>query len=51
LTTFAAVETARRSPEWHASTEDEANFLDPEHHAFFLTVEREIPTARPETRD
>ena len=40
---LAAVEEARRSPEWRASTEDEANFVDPTRTAFFLTVEREIP--------
>lgn len=39
----AAIEVAQRSPEWRASTEDEANFIDPARCAFFLTVEREIP--------
>ncbi len=46
---LAAVQAARRSPEWQASTEDEANFVDPARHAFFLTVEREIPASRPES--
>jgi uncharacterized protein (TIGR02118 family) len=40
---LAAVDAARRSPEWRASTEDEANFVDSTRTAFFLTVEREIP--------
>jgi uncharacterized protein (TIGR02118 family) len=40
---LAAVEAARRSPEWRASTEDESNFVDPARHAFLLTAEREIP--------
>lgn len=40
---LAAVEAARRSPEWRASTEDEENFIDPTRCALFLTVEREIP--------
>jgi len=40
---LAAVASARRSPEWRASTEDEANFVDPTRCAFFLTAEREIP--------
>jgi len=44
---LAAVAAARRSPEWRASTEDEANFIDPARRAFFLTVEREIPATRP----
>jgi uncharacterized protein (TIGR02118 family) len=34
---------ARRSPEWSASTADEANFIDPARTALFLTEEREIP--------
>lgn len=40
---LAALEAARRSPEWRASTADEANFVDPARRAFFVTVEREIP--------
>ena len=39
----AAIEAARLSSEWQASTEDEANFIDPTRRALFLTVEREIP--------
>jgi uncharacterized protein (TIGR02118 family) len=39
-----ALQTARRSPEWQASTADEANFIDSTRTALFLTVEREIPT-------
>ena len=42
---LAAIEAARQSPEWRASTEDEANFIDPERCALILTVEREIPAA------
>ena len=37
-----ALEAARRSPEWLASTNDEANFIDGSRCALFLTVEREI---------
>jgi uncharacterized protein (TIGR02118 family) len=39
---LATIEAARRSAEWRAATEDEANFVDPSRRAFFLTVEREI---------
>jgi len=42
---LAAVEAARRSPEWQASTDDEANFVDPARCASFLTVEPEIPAS------
>ncbi len=38
-----ALQAARRSPEWKASTADEANFVDSTRTALFLTVEREIP--------
>jgi len=38
----AAVLAARRSPEWAASTADEANFVDPARSAFFLSEERQI---------
>lgn len=41
---LAAVEAARASPEWSASTADEAGFVDPSRTAFFLTEEREIPS-------
>jgi uncharacterized protein (TIGR02118 family) len=37
-----ALEAARHSPEWLASTNDEANFVDASRCAMFLTVEREI---------
>jgi uncharacterized protein (TIGR02118 family) len=40
-----ALERARRSPEWSASTADEANFIDARRTALFLTEEREIPAA------
>ena len=33
---------ARESPEWRASTADEANFLDPTQCAYFVTEEREL---------
>ena len=39
---LSALEAARRSPEWRASTEDEANFIDKPRTAIFLTEEREI---------
>lgn len=39
LETLAA---ARQSPEWHASSADEANFIDPRRTAYFLTEEHEI---------
>ena len=34
--------TARASPEWRASTEDEAHFIDESKTAYFVSVEREI---------
>lgn len=37
-----ALEAARRSPEWRASSADEANFIDATRTALFLTEEREI---------
>ncbi len=40
---MAALETARHSPEWRASTVDEANFIDQTRTALFLTQEQEIP--------
>jgi uncharacterized protein (TIGR02118 family) len=39
---MAALEAARRSPEWRASTADEANFIDASRTALFLTEEKEI---------
>jgi uncharacterized protein (TIGR02118 family) len=43
---IAALEMARRSPEWRASTADEANFIDETRTATFLTEEEEIPDQR-----
>jgi uncharacterized protein (TIGR02118 family) len=39
----SALEVARHSPEWRASTADEPNFIDESRTAVFLTEEREIP--------
>ena len=39
---MAALEAAKRSPEWRASTADEANFIDGTHTALFVTEEQEI---------
>ena len=39
---MAALEAARRSPEWQASSADEANFIDRTRTALFLTEEHEI---------
>ena len=36
---WAALAAARQSPEWHASTADEANFIDPSRVALFVTEE------------
>jgi len=33
---------ARRRPEWRASSEDEANFIDPTKVAYFISVEHPI---------
>ncbi len=38
---MAALEAARRSPEWRVSTADEANFIDAPRTALFLTEEPE----------
>jgi uncharacterized protein (TIGR02118 family) len=40
---MAALESARRSSEWRASSADEANFIDSTRTALFLTEEHEIP--------
>lgn len=40
---LAALQAARQSAEWWASSEDESNFIDASRTASFLTVEREIP--------
>jgi uncharacterized protein (TIGR02118 family) len=37
-----ALQAARRSPEWQASTADEAKFIDETRTATFITEEREI---------
>jgi len=39
---MAALEAARGSPEWRASSADEANFIDAPRTALFLTEEQEI---------
>ena len=39
---LAALEAARRSPEWRASSADEAHFIDATRTALFLTEEHEI---------
>lgn len=39
---LAALEAARRSPEWRASSADEANFIDGTRTASFVTEEQEI---------
>jgi uncharacterized protein (TIGR02118 family) len=38
-----ALLAARKSPEWRASTDDEANFIDPGSSAYLVTEEHEIP--------
>src|SRR5262245_57995326 len=42
-----ALRRARTSPEWSAATADEANFIDGENVALFITEEREIPIGDP----
>jgi len=37
-----ALQAARRSPEWKASTEDEVNFVDHDRVAYFVSEERVI---------
>lgn len=39
---FEALLTARRSPEWKASTEDEANFIDYSKVAYFVSQEHTV---------
>jgi uncharacterized protein (TIGR02118 family) len=39
---LAALQAARQSPEWQASSKDEARFIDATRTALFLTEEREI---------
>jgi len=40
---IVALEAARRSPEWRASSADEVHFIDETRTALFLTEEQEIP--------
>jgi uncharacterized protein (TIGR02118 family) len=40
---LAALEAARRSPEWRTSSADERNFIDHTRTALFITEEHEIP--------
>lgn len=37
-----ALAQARMSPQWAASSADEANFIDPSRTAYFVSVEHEI---------
>jgi uncharacterized protein (TIGR02118 family) len=39
---LAALEAARRSPEWQVSTADETNFIDATRTASFVTEEHEV---------
>ena len=39
---LSAILEARQSPEWAASTADEANFVDASRTAYFLSEERQI---------
>lgn len=39
---MAALEAAKRSPEWQASSADEVNFVDATRTALFITEEQEI---------
>jgi len=41
---LSALLQARQSPEWRASAEDEANFIDQSRVAYFLSEEHEIMT-------
>ena len=41
-----ALLAARQSPEWQASTEDEANFIDHKKVAYFVSQEHEIVLRR-----
>jgi hypothetical protein len=38
--------TARQSPEWRASSADEANFIDETRVAYFVTKERDVPLSQ-----
>jgi len=39
---------ARKSPEWKASSDDEANFIDPNKAAYFISQEHVILQRQPE---
>jgi uncharacterized protein (TIGR02118 family) len=39
----ASLLAARRSPEWQASSADEANFIDQKRVAYFVAEERAVP--------
>jgi len=41
---LAALNAARQSPEWRASTDDEAHFIDPSKVAYFVTQEHVTST-------
>jgi uncharacterized protein (TIGR02118 family) len=43
---MAALEAARGSPQWRASSADEANFIDGTRTTLFVTEEHEIPDER-----
>ncbi len=40
---MAALLAARKTPVWRASSEDEANFIDPRKVAYFISEEHDIP--------
>ena len=44
---FVSLLAARRSPEWQASSADEANFIDHKRVAYFVSEEREISLPGP----
>lgn len=43
-----ALLAARKSPEWKASSDDEANFIDPDKTAYFISQEHVILQRDPE---
>jgi len=45
-----ALQAARKSPEWKASTKDETNFIDPTKVAYFLSKEHIILNEEVSTR-
>jgi uncharacterized protein (TIGR02118 family) len=46
-----ALLAARQSPEWKASTEDEVNFIDHNHVAYFVSEERIILDKQPNQQE